>query len=90
MVWALVLIFVLGPCEALLPLLVLPITRGDTGGAVLVAGVFGSATLLSMVAAVGLGMAGSSRFQAPWLREWGHSLAGLAVMGCGLAVLFGL
>ena len=89
-VWALVLIFVLGPCEALLPLLVVPVARGDTGGAVLVAGIFGATTLLAMVGAVWVGLTGAAWVRAPWLGRWGHSLAGAAVMGCGVAVLLGL
>lgn len=89
-VWALVLIFVLGPCEALLPLLMVPVARGDTPGAVAVAGVFGIATLSAMVGAVWVGLTGAERLRSPWLSRWGHSLAGAAVAGCGLAVLFGL
>lgn len=89
-VWALVLIFVLGPCEALVPLLVIPVARGDAGGAVLVAGVFGAATLLAMVGAVWVGLKGAARIRVPWLGRWGHSLAGAVVMGCGAAVLLGL
>ena len=42
-----VLIFVLGPCEALVPLLVIPVARGDAVGAVAIAGVFGVATTAS-------------------------------------------
>jgi ABC-type nickel/cobalt efflux system permease component RcnA len=89
-VWALVLIFVLGPCEALLPLLVVPVARGDTGGAVLVAGTFGATTLFAMVGAVWVGLTGAAWIRAPWLGRWGHSVAGAVVMGCGAAVLLGL
>ncbi len=89
-VWALVLIFVLGPCEALLPLLVVPVARGDALGAVAIAGVFGIATLSAMVGAVWVGLTGAGRLRSPWLSRWGHSLAGAAVAGCGIAVLLGL
>jgi ABC-type nickel/cobalt efflux system permease component RcnA len=89
-VWALVLIFVLGPCEALVPLLVIPVARGDAVGAVAIAGVFGVATLAAMLGAVWVGLTGASRFRAPWLSRWGHSLAGGAVAACGVAVLLGL
>ena len=49
--WTLFIIFVLGPCEPLIPLFALPASQGRWDVAALTAVVFGVATLLSMVGA---------------------------------------
>lgn len=85
--WMLMMIFVVGPCEPLLPLFVVPASRGrwDLAGAAVV--VFALSTVLSMLAATAVGLAGLQRWRLGVLERWGHTLAGAAVAASGLAVI---
>lgn len=86
--WALLLVFVLGPCEPLIPLFVLPASRGRWELAAGAAMVFALVTIVTMMAAVGLAVAGASRIAVPaGLQRWSHAVAGGIIAGCGVAVL---
>ncbi len=84
------MIFLFGPCEPLIPLLMYPAaTLGPLAvGAVAVA--FLAATVGTMLAAVLALRAGSLVVQPPRFGRHAHALAGLAVTACGLLVLAGL
>lgn len=89
--WVLFVLFVFGPCEPLIPLLMYPAPQGGTGGIILVTAAFGVATLATMAVFVMLGLSGVERL--PWgtLKHYTHALAGFAVVLCGMAIaLFGL
>ena len=88
--WILFAIFVFGPCEPLIPVLMYPAATLSIGGVLAVAMVFGVATIgtmLSIVIAAHLGLSG---FSLPWLERYSHALAGGAIALCGLAVKLGL
>jgi nickel/cobalt transporter (NicO) family protein len=86
--WTLFTVFVLGPCEPLIPLFVLPASRGRWGAAVLTAAVFSVITIATMVALVSLALAGVQRIPLAKLERWSHALAGGVIAGSGLAVIF--
>jgi len=86
--WALFLIFVLGPCEPLIPLFVLPASRGDWALAVATAIVFTVVTLVTMVGLTAAALAGADRLRLGPLERWSHALAGFVVAASGLAILF--
>ena len=88
--WLLFVILVLGPCEALIPLLMVPAARGSWSGVALVAAVFGLATLAAMVATVVAGSLGLARFDFQPAARHAHALAGLTVTACGVAIWLGL
>jgi nickel/cobalt exporter len=89
--WALFVVFVLGPCEPLIPLFFLPASRGRYGLAAATAVVFSIVTIAVMLALVGLAHAGFERLAFQRLERWSHALAGGIVALSGLAVLaFGL
>ncbi len=88
--WLLFLVFVLGPCEALIPLLMVPAARGSWLGVALVALVFGLVTLAAMLAAVTVGSLGLARLDLRPVERYAHALAGLAVATCGAAIWLGL
>ncbi len=88
--WVLFVALVLGPCEALIPLLMAPAARASGVGVALVAGVFGLATLAAMVTAVVAGCLGLARFDLRFATRHAHTLAGLTVMACGVAIWLGL
>lgn len=88
--WVLFVIFIFGPCEALIPVLMVPAAEGAWWGVALVAGVFGVCTVATMTAAVLVGYHGLARLSVGPLERYSHALAGLALAACGLAVQLGL
>ncbi|MFQ5805859.1 MAG: hypothetical protein ACE5I3_05345 [Phycisphaerae bacterium] len=88
--WILFLIFVFGPCEPLIPMLMYPAARGSIWGVLLVTLIFGATTLATMTTIVALAYLGATRFTPGRLQRYGHAAAGLLVVGCGAAILLGL
>ena len=86
--WAIFLVFVLGPCEPLIPLLMYPAAENNVGSAVLVASVFSVATLATMLTLVLVLGEGIERFKLGWLERYGNIFAGSIVTLCGVAILF--
>ena len=90
-VWSLFIIFVLGPCEPLIPLLIVPASQHSVWGVVAVASVFSVVTILTMVTVVALGLAGLKTLRLRFAERYMHALAGAALVISGLAVqLLGL
>jgi len=87
--WVIFIIFVLGPCEALLPLLTASAVLGPAS-VLLVTLVFTLTTLCTMLAAVLICRYGLDRFRLPWLEKYAAEFAGATVMLCGLAICLGL
>jgi ABC-type nickel/cobalt efflux system permease component RcnA len=81
-------IFLLGPCEPLIPLLMYPAVVGEPGQLLAVVGVFTAVTLVTMLATVHLALAGSARLS--WLpgRRFAHAIAGGIVCTCGVLIGF--
>lgn len=87
--WAMFIIFILGPCEALIPLFMYPAATHSAGLVMSVAVVFGVVTLATMLAAVALTTIGLRNL--PSLGRWEHAVAGASVAACGAAIsLIGL
>lgn len=86
--WTLFIIFVLGPCEPLIPLFALPASQGRWDVAVLTAVVFGVATLLSMVGATLAGYEGLKLVRLGPLERWSHVVAGCVIAAAGLSVIY--
>jgi nickel/cobalt transporter (NicO) family protein len=88
--WSLFLVFVFGPCEALIPLLMYPAAHHDALGVVLVTGVFVLATVSTMLAAVTCSRWGLDRMKVESLAPYADVLAGATLTACGGAILAGL
>ncbi|MEP0848449.1 MAG: sulfite exporter TauE/SafE family protein [Phycisphaerae bacterium] len=88
--WILFTIFVFGPCEPLIPILMYPAATVDAASVVLVALVFGLCTIGTMLGIVLAAYYGSMRLRVGPLERASHALAGLAVLACGAAIKFGL
>jgi hypothetical protein len=86
--WMLFTVFVLGPCEPLIPFFMVPASRGDWGLAVVTGAAFSIATLATMVALVALGVAGFRKLPLGGLERWAHALTGTVIASSGLAVIF--
>lgn len=87
--WTLFLVFVLGPCEPLIPLLFLPASEGRWTLAAWTAVVFALATIGTMLALVGAACLGIRVLPLQRFDRWAHSLAGVVIAVSGLAVLYG-
>ena len=88
--WILFTIFVFGPCEALIPMLMYPAAGGSWWGVVLVVSVFAVATIATMLITVTLGFLGISHLPVGKLERYSHCIAGLTLVACGLAIQMGL
>ena len=86
--WALFIIFVLGPCEPLIPLFALPASQGRWDVAALTAVVFGIATLVTMVGATLAGYEGLKFVRLGPLERWSHVVAGGVIAAAGLSVIY--
>jgi ABC-type nickel/cobalt efflux system permease component RcnA len=86
--WALFVIFILGPCEPLIPVLMYPASQHSVWGTVAVVLAFGAATIATMTAAVYLGSRGLERLPLATAERYSHARAGAALSLCGLGVLF--
>jgi nickel/cobalt transporter (NicO) family protein len=85
--WILFAIFVFGPCEVLIPLLLYPASTSGLGSALIVGAAFAATTIGTMLAIVLLAIRGLKKIQLGWLGRYGHPLAGAAIGGSGLAIL---
>jgi nickel/cobalt exporter len=84
--WALFVIFVLGPCEALIPLLIVPASTHSWWGLALVLVVFGVVTVATMTAVTIALLYGLNLLPVSQLERWSHALAGFALFACGGAI----
>jgi sulfite exporter TauE/SafE len=86
--WALFVVFVLGPCEPLIPILMYPAARLSMAGTLAVVVAFGAATLATMLTAVYLARSGLRRLSLGWAERYAHALAGASLGLCGLGMVF--
>lgn len=86
--WILFTIFVFGPCEPLIPLVMYPAARHNIAGVALVAAAFGMATILTMLVIIALSSWGLSFVRLGRLERYSHALAGAMIFVSGLAVRF--
>jgi len=85
--WVVFVIFVLGPCEPLIPILMYPAARESASGVVVVTLVFGLVTVLTMLATVAIALLGLKTVKLHKLEPYGHAVAGSTILACGLAIV---
>lgn len=88
--WVLFIIFVFGPCEPLIPLLMYPAATSSLWAVLAVVAVFGAVTVATMTGVVWLSTLGLGWVSSERLTRFGHSVAGATIFLCGLAVHLGL
>lgn len=86
--WVLFTIFVLGPCEPLIPLIMYPAAEHSIAGMVLVAIVFSAVTIGTMMAVVLVAAWGTGLAKLGAAERFSHALAGAAICCSGLAIQF--
>jgi sulfite exporter TauE/SafE len=88
--WILFTIFLFGPCEPLIPVLMYPAATGSAWSIVLVAAIFSAATLATMLTVVAVGHVGAGRLPFARFHRYSHAFGGFVLILCGAAVKFGL
>jgi len=85
--WVLFIIFVMGPCEPLIPILMYPAARESLGGMILVSSLFGIVTMVTMLGMVLISTFGISFLPLAKLHRYTHAIAGATIGLYGLAIL---
>lgn len=86
--WVLFTIFVLGPCEPLIPIIMYPGLKSNFWELFYVVLVFGSVTIATMITLVMVSYFGISYLPLHRLERYMHALAGVTILSCGLAIQF--
>ncbi|MCP4805265.1 MAG: hypothetical protein GY913_02775 [Proteobacteria bacterium] len=89
--WSIFIVFALGPCEPLIPLLMAPAFEHSWGLVAGVAGVFAAVTIGTMVSLACVGFLGLSVAPMKGLERYANVLAGGAIAASGLMIqVFGI
>lgn len=86
--WVLFTIFVFGPCEPLIPLLMYPAAKNSLLGVVLVTGLFSVTTILTMLGIVLISTFGLNLIPMNRLERYTHAIAGATISLCGVSIQF--
>jgi nickel/cobalt exporter len=86
--WILFVIFVFGPCEPLIPLLMYPAAKHNIGGVILVTLAFGVITILTMLIIITAASWGTGFIRLGPLEKYAHAIAGAMIFISGLSVQF--
>ncbi len=86
--WTLFIIFVLGPCEPLIPLIMYPAAKGDYHVVFLIGLLFGLITVATMLSVVLLLYKGFQLVRLGELERFTHAIAGFIIVLSASSVLF--
>lgn len=86
--WVLFTIFLFGPCEPLIPILMYPASQNSLHGLVLVTAIFGSVTIITMLGIVLVASFGVNFIPVKKLERYSHAIAGATILLCGLSIQF--
>jgi len=86
--WILFTIFVFGPCEPLIPLLMYPAAKGSLLNLILVTTTFAIVTITTMMSVVLISSFGISFVPVSKLQRYTHALAGATILMCGVSIKF--
>ena len=86
--WTLFIIFILGPCEPLIPVLMYPAAQSDWFALAKVTFVFGTVTITTMTIIVIAIFKGLVNFNLGFLEKYVHAIAGIIIALSGLAIKF--
>ena len=86
--WVMFIIFVLGPCEPMIPLLFYPAAKSSWYGMALLIIVYTCVTLATMILMVILGYYGLAFIKTEKMERYAHALGGLTLFICGSGMVF--
>jgi len=84
--WTIFAIFVLGPCEPLIPILMYPAAKSSILGMILVTVVFGIVTIGTMLTVVMLSLKGINMLPLAKLEKYMDAIAGVVILLSGLSI----
>ena len=82
------IIFVLGPCEPMIPLLYYPAAQNSLTGMLLLIVVYTMVTLITMLSLVLLGYFGIAFIATQKIERYVHVLGGTTILLCGAGMLW--
>jgi hypothetical protein len=85
--WVMFLIFFLGPCEPMIPLLYFPAAKSSWSVMIVLIMVYTICTLCTMLVMVFLGHYGLGLLKVGKMERYMHPLGGLSIVACGLGML---
>jgi len=85
--WGLFILFVLGPCEPLIPLIMYPAAMQNVFMLLAVTFCFAFFTISTMLTMTFLGLKGIRLLKINKLEKYSHVLAGSSILACGITVL---
>jgi len=89
--WVLFLIFVFGPCEPLIPLLMYPAAKHNIQATIIVTLLFSIVTIATMMSVVLAFVMGMDKINLKPVEKYSHLIAGTLIFCSGLAIIvFGL
>ena len=88
--WVLFTIFVLGPCEPLIPVLMYPAFENNTGGLILITSIFSLVTIATMLTIVLILSSGYKLLPLGKIERYTHAIAGFIILMSGVAIQLGL
>ncbi len=86
--WVLFIIFVFGPCELLIPIVMYPAAKHNIIAVAMVSSIFGFTTIFTMLVIVLASFYGLSRLPLRRFERYFHLFAGLVIFLCGIAIKF--
>jgi len=86
--WILFTIFIFGPCEPLIPILMYPAAKGSFSSIIAVTTVFSITTILTMLTMVIVLTYGLKKIPFRGFQRYSHALAGFVILFCGVAIKF--
>jgi len=86
--WILFTIFIFGPCEPLIPLVMYPAAKNNYSELALVTIIFSSITIVTMLTLVLITSYGVKLLPMQKMEKYNHALAGGTIFLCGIGMLF--
>jgi sulfite exporter TauE/SafE len=86
--WVLFTIFVLGPCEPLIPILIYPSAKNSVAGLVMITLIFAAVTIATMMTVVYAASLGYKFVPMKKMERFSHAIAGFIIMFSGLGIQF--
>jgi nickel/cobalt transporter (NicO) family protein len=86
--WILFTVFVFGPCEPLIPIVMYPAAKHNYTELIIVTAVFSIITILTMLTVVLIASFGIKLLPMKTLEKYSHVMAGGTILLCGLGMVF--
>jgi nickel/cobalt transporter (NicO) family protein len=86
--WILFTVFVFGPCEPLIPLVMYPAAKESISGMLMVTATFSFFTIVTMLSIVLISLFGINFIPMHTMERYMHAIAGGTILLCGLAIEF--